>query len=245
MNSINWGRVLAQIPYYVQAAAQRSGPCDVVVPTGNFGNILAGWYAKRAGAADRAPRRRLATATTSSPGGSSTGDLVAEPVEPTLSPSMDIQVSSNHERLLFELLDRDGAAHRRAAAAGSATSARSRRRRAPEFLAGAGDDAEHPRRDRAAPSTERRLPRRSPHRRRPARRPHASGSARDRPVVCLATAHPAKFPDAVEQATGDAPGAARAPRRPARPAGALRRPARRPRRRARLRARRLRVAAGP
>src|SRR5690606_17545015 len=50
MNSINWGRVLAQIPYYAQAAA-RLGPIDVVVPSGNFGNILAGWYARKAGAA--------------------------------------------------------------------------------------------------------------------------------------------------------------------------------------------------
>src|SRR5690606_24366692 len=99
MNSINWGRVVAQVPYYVRAA-QRLGPCDVVVPSGNFGNVLAGWYARRAGAAIEhlaiaSNRNDILTRWVRD------GSLVAEQVVPTLSPSMDIQVSSNHERLLF------------------------------------------------------------------------------------------------------------------------------------------------
>ena len=59
MNSINWGRVLAQIAVLRRAAAALLGRCDVVVPTGNFGNVLAGWYAKRDRRADRAPRHRV------------------------------------------------------------------------------------------------------------------------------------------------------------------------------------------
>ena len=106
MNSINWGRVLAQIPYYVDAGRRLPG-ATWSVPSGNFGNVLAGWYARRMGAAIG----RLVIATNRNDiltRWVRTGDLDAQEVMPTLSPSMDIQVSSNHERLLFELLDRDG-----------------------------------------------------------------------------------------------------------------------------------------
>jgi threonine synthase len=200
MNSINWGRVLAQMPYYVDAA-ERLGPIDVVVPSGNFGNILAGWYAKRMGA----PIERLVVATNANDilaRWVECGDLVAEPVAPSLSPSMDIQVSSNHERLLFELLGRDGAATadllRRFRDLGSVEAPTS-----PEFLAGRATDeqtlAEITRTDAergylADPHTAVGL--------------HVArelGLGEERPVVCLATAHPAKFPDAVEQATGRRP----------------------------------------
>ena len=162
---------------------------------------------------------------------------------PTLSPSMDIQVSSNHERLLFELSGRDGAAHRRAARSGSGPRRRSRRPHDDRF------QARHDRR-RARPSP------RSAHvhdddRRahRPAHRRRASAAAvpqrrsADVPMVALATAHPAKFPDAVEQATGIRPAAARAPRRPVRARGALRLAPQRPRRRPRPRPRRHRLTA--
>ena len=108
MNSINWGRVVAQIPYYVTAQLAVGHPCTFAVPTGNFGNVLAGWYARRMGAAIE----RFIIGSNSNDilarwveGGA----LVAGEVVPTWSPSMDIQVSSNLERLLFELLDRDGA----------------------------------------------------------------------------------------------------------------------------------------
>ena len=109
VNSINWARIAAQIPYYVAAALALGAPDrDVAfsVPTGNFGNVLAAWAARRMGL----PVARLIV-------GSNRNDILARflasndmsmaPVEPSLSPSMDIQVSSNFERLLFELLDRD------------------------------------------------------------------------------------------------------------------------------------------
>lgn len=200
MNSINWGRVLAQIPYYARAA-QLLGACDVVVPTGNFGNILAGWYAKRAGARIE----RLAVASNANDiitRWVRTGSLVAEQVVPTLSPSMDIQVSSNHERLLFELLDRDGARTAELLArfreVGSVEAPR-----ALELLAERVDDAgtlaEITRtwRERGY------LP--DPHTAVGLAAARALGLGRQRPVVCLATAHPAKFPDAVEQAVGERP----------------------------------------
>jgi threonine synthase len=202
MNSINWARVAAQITYYVTAAAA-VGPCEVAVPTGNFGNVLAGWIARRSGA----PIEGLVI-------GSNSNDILTrwvasgalalngEGVLPTYSPAMDIQVSSNHERLLFELLGRDGAATAqlmdRFRAVGSVEVPRD-----PLFTAAALDDdatlaeirAVHQRTGYVAdPHTAvgigaGRLARRHP----------------DLPLVCLATAHPAKFPDAVELATGARP----------------------------------------
>ena len=103
VNSINWARVVSQIPYYVAAARRVSpdgAPVSFAVPTGNFGNVLAGWYAKRMGlAVDRlvvaSNRNDVLTRFFE------TGRLVIESVEPSHSPSMDIQVSSNFERLLW------------------------------------------------------------------------------------------------------------------------------------------------
>ncbi len=200
MNSINWGRVVAQIPYYVQAAA-RLGPCDVVVPSGNFGNILAGWYAKRSGAAIE----RLVVASNRNDilaRWVERGDLVAQPVEPSLSPSMDIQVSSNHERLLFELLHRDGRAtadllarFRHLGAIEAPTS--------PEFLAGRASDPETLGEIARTASEVGYLA--DPHTAVGLHVARTLGLGKHRPVVCLATAHPAKFPDAVEQATGERP----------------------------------------
>ena len=113
VNSINWARVLAQVVYYFTAIEQLgavdSGPVSFSVPTGNFGNVLSGWIARRIGAnvghlivgsnANDILTRFFETQTMS-----------ASTVVPTLSPSMDIQVSSNFERLLFEMNDRDGEA---------------------------------------------------------------------------------------------------------------------------------------
>ncbi|MFT9448307.1 threonine synthase [Gluconobacter japonicus] len=109
VNSINWARIAAQIPYYVRAALALGAPDREVsfsVPTGNFGNVLAAWAARQMGL----PIRRLCI-------GSNRNDILTRfllendmsvrTVEPSLSPSMDIQVSSNFERLLFELLDRN------------------------------------------------------------------------------------------------------------------------------------------
>ncbi|AHK71858.1 threonine synthase [Gluconobacter oxydans] len=109
VNSINWARIAAQIPYYVRAALALGAPDREVsfsVPTGNFGNVLAAWAAKQMGL----PIKKLCI-------GSNRNDILTRfvidndmsvrTVEPSLSPSMDIQVSSNFERLLFELLDRN------------------------------------------------------------------------------------------------------------------------------------------
>ena len=112
VNSINWARVMAQIVYYVTAAVALGAPDRPVafcVPTGNFGDVFAGYVARQMGL----PIARLVVAT-------NRNDILARffasgeyrmgQVEPTSSPSMDIQVSSNFERLLFDLLGRDGQA---------------------------------------------------------------------------------------------------------------------------------------
>jgi threonine synthase len=110
VNSINWARVMAQTAYYVSAAL-RVGPGEPVsfsVPTGNFGNVLSAWYAKRMGL----PIDQLIVASNRNDVLTrvvKTGALTAAEVIPSLSPSMDIQVSSNFERLLFETSDGDSA----------------------------------------------------------------------------------------------------------------------------------------
>lgn len=110
VNSINWGRVMAQIVYYVVASLRinnMSAPVSFSVPTGNFGNVLSGWYAKRMGV----PIDRLIVASNRNDVLTryfETGTLSARDVAPSLSPSMDIQVSSNFERLLWEASGRDG-----------------------------------------------------------------------------------------------------------------------------------------
>jgi threonine synthase len=112
VNSICWARVMARCVYYVtsaRAVAPDGGPVSYTVPTGNFGNILAGWYAKRMGVAidqlvAASNRNDVLTRFFE------TGTLSMAPVVATLSPSMDIQVSSNFERLLWEASGRDGAA---------------------------------------------------------------------------------------------------------------------------------------
>lgn len=110
VNSINWGRVMAQIVYYVtawRAVAPDGGPVSFAVPTGNFGNILAGWYAKKMGV----PVQLLVVASNRNDVLTrffETGRLTLHEVVPSLSPSMDIQVSSNFERLLWEASNRDG-----------------------------------------------------------------------------------------------------------------------------------------
>jgi threonine synthase len=200
MNSINWARVMAQVVYYVTAAA-RLGRCSFTVPTGNFGNIFSGWIAERMGV----PIDQLVIASNSNDilaRWATSGALVAQDVVPTLSPSMDIQVSSNHERLLFELVGRDGARTAevltRFRSLGSVEVPRDER-----FEAASVDD-------RATLEVIREVHERTG----VLLDPHSAvgvGAARavrrdpKVPMVCLATAHPAKFPDAVEQATGIRP----------------------------------------
>lgn len=112
VNSINWARVLAQVVYYFTSAVSVGAPTRKVsftVPTGNFGDIFAGYVAKRMGL----PIERLVMATNQNDILHRTlqsGDHTKTGVTPSISPSMDIQVSSNFERLVFDLYDREGAA---------------------------------------------------------------------------------------------------------------------------------------
>lgn len=209
VNSINWARVMAQIVYYVWAAQQlgrRDTPTTFCVPTGNFGNVFAGHVASSMGLpVDRflvaSNRNDILTRLID------TGEMVADEVVPTLSPSMDIQISSNLERLLVELLDGNGAATAemldgfREYGRASLTKAQHERLRR-EFTGARLDDEE----TLAVIADVHRVHGLliDPH---TAVGIGAAGRLRRRgeTVVTLATAHPAKFPDAVEQATGVRP----------------------------------------
>jgi len=109
VNSINWARVVAQVVYYVFAALSLGAPARGVsftVPTGNFGNILAGYVARKMGV----PIHRLVIATNSNDilnRALTSGRYEMSGITPTMSPSMDIEVSSNFERLLFDASGRD------------------------------------------------------------------------------------------------------------------------------------------
>lgn len=111
VNSINWARIIAQVVYYFTSAAAIGAPhrkVSYTVPTGNFGDIFAGWVAWRMGL----PIENLVIATNVNDilhRALTTGRYEVGRVQPTASPSMDIQVSSNFERLLFELSGRDAA----------------------------------------------------------------------------------------------------------------------------------------
>jgi len=210
VNSINWARVMAQIVYYVSAhlaVAPDGGPVSFVVPTGNFGNILAGWVAKRMGL----PVERLVVASNRNDVLTrffTTGTMELQGVVPTTSPSMDIQVSSNLERLLFEVLGRDGSSvaelmgRFRADGSVSVSTAVLGELRG-EFDCGRVDDE-------SAAEVIRRVHGRNgilidPHTAVGVGIAEATEGDPSVPVVALATAHPAKFPDAVEAATGVRP----------------------------------------
>jgi threonine synthase len=209
VNSINFARIAAQIPYYITSALALGAPdtpVAVAVPTGNFGNVLAAWAAKQIGV----PVQKFIVATNRNDilyRFLAANDMTAQGVEASLSPSMDIQVSSNFERLLFEFLRRDAAATAKIMAGARATGRmaipdaawRAVRREFAGFrLDDAGTLQEIARAWReAAYLTD----------------PHtAIGLAAARecapvglPVIVAATAHPAKFPDAIEQAVGFRP----------------------------------------
>lgn len=212
VNSINWARVLAQVVYYFYAWGRMrrvtgSESIYFSVPTGNFGDIFAGWVAKRMGL----PIRKLIVATNENnilsrfvcDGDYSLGEVVE-----TLSPSMDIQVASNFERYLFYHLDQDPEAVRRALddfrTSGRLAFGRreEKARVANDFLAltvGREETLATIRDFHAAAGY--------------VLDPHTAVGVKaarqlapgDAPVVCLATAHPAKFPDAVRQAIGREP----------------------------------------
>lgn len=208
VNSINFARVAAQIVYYFTSAAVLGGPhrkISFTVPTGNFGDILAGYMAGQMGL----PIESLVVATNSNDilaRTLATGRYEVRGVTPTSSPSMDIQVSSNFERLLFDALDRDSAALRGLMASLDQSGAfdippAALAKIREKFSAGRADEAETKAEiARTFAETGYIL---DPH---TAVAVHVARQkwALDRktPMVALGTAHPAKFPDAVRAATG-------------------------------------------
>lgn len=206
VNSINWARIAAQIPYYVAAALALGAPdreVCVSVPTGNFGNVLAAWAARQMGL----PINRFIIGSNRNDILArflASNDMSARAVEPSLSPSMDIQVSSNFERLLFELLGRDASATAAQMASFRTTGHMpipdaAWRAATAQFtgftLDDAGTLAEIARLHAATGYLA------DPH--------TAIGTAAARalgdgltPCIIAATAHPAKFPEAVQRAVG-------------------------------------------
>lgn len=203
INSVNWARVIAQIVYYFSSglyvmARTGSPTVSFSVPTGNFGDILAGWYAAQMGL----PVGRLVLATNEN-------DILARffntgvygigRVVPTLSPSMDIQVASNFERYLYHRLDRNAEALRAAMKSFGETGSLSVQGSDDLFRAGVGNTADTLATIRRYYTEHNYLM--DPHTAVGVRvgEPNVRG---DEPMICLATAHPAKFSDAIKQATG-------------------------------------------
>ncbi len=209
VNSINWARVLAQVVYYFSAAASLGAPdreVSFTVPTGNFGDIFAGYIARRMGL----PIAKLNIATNQNDilhRCLETGTYAKGTVSPSISPSMDIQVSSNFERALFDAYDRDGAAIAQLmdelqsegsfkVSQGALETLRD------TFGSGRASESETSETIRTARAQMGELL--CPH---TAVGVKVAEELRDpaTPMVTLATAHPAKFPDAVEAATGIRP----------------------------------------
>jgi threonine synthase len=210
VNSINWARVLAQTVYYFTAAVALGAPYRPVsfaVPTGNFGDVFAGYVAKRMGL----PIERLVIATNQNDilhRTLATGVHRRDGVVPSISPSMDIQVSSNFERLLFEVYDREGSAVTalmgELAGGGSFTlSQGALGRLRSEFDSARVSEEE----TRAAIAETYRGTGEvvCPHTAVGLRAAQVRRGDPAVPMVVLATAHPAKFPDAVEAACGVRP----------------------------------------
>ncbi|WP_324753754.1 threonine synthase [Roseovarius sp. Pro17] len=205
VNSINWARVLAQVVYYFTSAVSLGAPqrkVSFTVPTGNFGDIFAGYIAKRMGL----PIDRLVVATNQNDilhRCLSGGDYIPDGVIPSISPSMDIQVSSNFERALFEAYNRDASATAQLMdelKAGGFTVSQGALEALREVFDSGRCDEDQTRATikRTWEQTGELLC------------PHSAVGVHvaedhlkpDVPMITLATAHPAKFPDAVEAASG-------------------------------------------
>jgi threonine synthase len=210
VNSINWARLMAQVVYYFAAGVQLGAPHRAVafaVPTGNFGDVFAGYVAARMGL----PVARLIVATNVNDilhRALTSGDYSTGTVTPTAAPSMDIQVSSNFERLLFDLNGRDGAALAAQMAGFEKTRAmqltNAQREGASRLFSSARADAD----DMAQAirwAWENCGELIDPHTAIGLHAARTSDLSPEVPVVTLATAHPAKFRDAVERATGQRP----------------------------------------
>lgn len=208
VNSINWARVLAQVVYYFSSAVSLGAPhrkVSFTVPTGNFGDIFAGYIAKRMGL----PIEQLVIATNQNDilhRTMETGAYTKEGVTPSISPSMDIQVSSNFERALFDAYDREGSVVAQLMEDlkdGSFTISQGAMEMLREnFASGRASEEETTAtiKSEYAASGE-------------VLCPHSAVGVKvgnehlsSVPMITLATAHPAKFPDAVEAAMGTRPG---------------------------------------
>ncbi len=209
-NSINWARVMAQIVYYFHAAVSLGGPdrsVSFAVPTGNFGNVYAGYAARAMGL----PIDRFIVGSNVNdilPRFFDSGSLQMAGVTPTISPSMDIQVSSNCERFLFELYGRDGEVTAQSIAEFRETSALSIGdnlwQKARETFDGHRlDDMETKTVIGEVQAANGYLL--DPHSAIAVSAARAKADGSDTPVIALATAHPAKFPDAVQEASGIRP----------------------------------------
>ncbi len=212
VNSINWARLMPQVVYYLVAAVQLGGPAQKIafsVPTGNFGDIYAGYAASQMGL----PIERLVIASNQNDiltRVMNTGKHTLGPVAQSMSPSMDIQISSNFERLLFDMLGREG----------SAVSGLMSQLQAEQTFTVPQEAIDSTRALFGAQCVDEQLTlatMKEVHEKTgELLDPHtAIGVAAaladrktnpsDTPMVVLGTAHPAKFPDAVEKATGVRP----------------------------------------
>ncbi|MEM9129490.1 MAG: threonine synthase [Pseudomonadota bacterium] len=205
VNSINWARVLAQVVYYFSSAISLGapeGPVSFTVPTGNFGDIFAGLIAKRMGL----PIEKLVVATNQNDilhRCLSTAEYKPDGVAPSISPSMDIQVSSNFERALYYAYDQDGAAVSQLMdelkTGGFSVSQGALQSLRENFASGRASEAETSTAITATLQNSKEL-----------LCPHSAVGVKVAaekldpkvPMVTLATAHPAKFPDAVKAASG-------------------------------------------
>ena len=211
VNSINWVRVMAQVVYYVTALEKLGHSAVFSVPTGNFGNVLAGWIAKQMGAqidgfVVASNTNDILTRFFESQ------QMIANEVVPTLSPSMDIQVSSNFERLLFEMNSRDGAATAKQLKEfrilGKLNVAQNI---FTNWIAGVFTGYRCD--DEQTLTTMKDVYQKSgmlidPHTAvglSAARQSKGTNYPKSQSIITLATAHPAKFPDAVRRATGQTP----------------------------------------
>ncbi|MCA0044072.1 threonine synthase [Celeribacter litoreus] len=204
VNSINWARVLAQVVYYFTSAVSLGAPhrkVSFTVPTGNFGDIFAGYIAKRMGL----PIETLVIATNQNDilhRTMETGACTKEGVVPSISPSMDIQVSSNFERALFDVYDREGRAiaqlmdEFKSGSFSISQGAMDRLRETFESGRASEDETSATITDMYARTNE-------------VMCPHTAVAVKvaeehlsDVPMISLSTAHPAKFPAAVEAACG-------------------------------------------
>jgi len=207
VNSINWARIMAQTAYFISTAAKLDSPAAYSVPTGNFGDIFAGFVARKMGV-ETGP---LVIATNKNDilhRTLMTGIYKIESSAATLSPAMDIQVASNFERLLFEVLDRDAEllgdmmndlaskGEMRIPASAIATMRET-------FLSDHVDDDETREEIRATFNSTSVMV--DPHTAVGLRAARQQLTDYDGPRVVLSTAHPAKFADTVEAATGKAP----------------------------------------